>query len=510
MNDQTMMLRLMWKDLQTIKPLLFAATATMLAGNLLAFLFWHQGEMRADTYVGFTYALWFLLPGFTALGVPAMIVGTEEETGTGNWLRTLPVPWQTIARAKLWVAAGAVLFTWLIASGVLALASLGWPEKPQTSVSSVFRVEGFLIFAFFGILLLLLGFACSYLIRSPLLSLLALLPTYFFSVFGVNSLIHYLGIMTWGRAWPQLISLGVGVLLVAWVLQLWLARRRFLLPIHSFVPRAITTLSETHEYRPSRLPVRTQPSQVVSLLWQQLRQTGLLSIALVGISAFLAFTYALTYAAANQYYATGILGLAPGFIVLSASWLGAIVFYGDNVHRRCAFFADRGISPTRVWWTRIAPPAAACLVLLALIGIVALVTYSNHRERLYAESFQSMALMIVMFSFGQLVSQWADRPLLAFLAAPAYAFVSLTPVFYLMQRFHANFAVILLTAPVLLFATWQMTRHWLDGEIQTSYTARVLGYTALAVLMPCLWIAITGDITSTFRYSSTLLMGATP
>jgi hypothetical protein len=195
--------------------------------------------------------------------------------------------------------------------------------------------------------------------------------------------------------------------------------------------------------------------------------------------------------------------------MLSASWLGAIVFYGDNVHRRCAFFADRGISPTRIWWTRIAPPAAACLVLLALIGLIALAAYSNHRERLYWESFQSVALMIVLFAFGQLVSQWADRPLLAFLAAPAYAFISLTPVFYLMHRFDANFAVILLTVPVLLFATWQMTRHWLDGEIQTTYTARVLGYTALAVLMPCIWMAFTGDITPTFR-STSMLTGVTP
>ncbi len=105
MNDKKMLLRLMWKDLQTVKSLLLAATVSIVFGNLLVFLFWHQGEMRADTYVGFTYTLWFLLPGFTALGVPAMIVGTEEETGTGNWLRTLPVSWQTIARAKLWVAA---------------------------------------------------------------------------------------------------------------------------------------------------------------------------------------------------------------------------------------------------------------------------------------------------------------------------------------------------------------------------------------------------------------------
>jgi hypothetical protein len=46
----------------------------------------------------------------------------------------------------------------------------------------------------------------------------------------------------------------------------------------------------------------------------------------------------------------------------------------------------------------------------------------------------------------------------------------------------------LLVVPVLLFASWRLTKHWLEGEVQSAYTVRVLAYTALAVLLPCLWI----------------------
>ncbi len=510
MNHLQMLRRLMWKDIQTIKPLLLAAMGTVLFGNLLGFVLWHQGEMRNDSFVTFSYTLWILLPGFVAFGVPAMIVGTEEETGTANWLRTLPVPWQTIAGAKLWVAVGAVLLTWAFATMVLALMSLGWPDSPRTDVPGVLSVRGILAFAFSGLLLMLLGFACSYLIRSPLIALLVLLPAYYLVVFGFTILVHYLNLSTWVRSWPSLIVLGVGFLLVAWLLQMLLARRRFLLPVGSFVPRAVANLSESREYRPSRLPVHTQPSQVVSLLWQQLRQTGPVSIALVAISTVFAFAYALTYSNANRHNAAGILALCPGFIALSASWLGAIVFYGDNVHRRCAFFADRGISPTRIWWTRMAPPATACLILLALIGIVAAAAYTDARGRLITDSFHAAALMTVMFAFGQLVSQWSERPLLAFFAAPAYAFVCLSPVFYMIEVFDVSFDVIVLTVPVLLFATWQLTSYWLDGQIKAQFTARVLGYTALAVLMPFLWIALTGLMTPGHNFVSTLLLGVMP
>jgi hypothetical protein len=182
--------------------------------------------------------------------------------------------------------------------------------------------------------------------------------------------------------------------------------------------------------------------------------------------------------------------LSPVVTLLSASWFGAIVFYGDSMHRRCSFFADRGVSPTRVWWTRMAPPATACTLLIASEVVLLSTIDSETRDLLLRPLASFTVLITVLFAFGQLVSQWSEKPLLAFLAAPAYACVSLVPVIYLLQRYNANITVTVLTVPVLLLATWRLTGRWLDGEINRGYTARVLGYTAIAVLLPCLWIGL--------------------
>jgi hypothetical protein len=180
-------------------------------------------------------------------------------------------------------------------------------------------------------------------------------------------------------------------------------------------------------------------------------------------------------------------GMAPLLIMMSASWLGAIVFYCDNLHRRCAFFADRGISPTRVWWTRMLPPTIAFLL---LIGSISVIGFSFIETRAGQNTLDFIAMCAVLFAYGQLVSQWTQRPLLAFFAAPAYACVSLAPVFYLLGRAGGPFAAIVLVVPVLLFASWRSTKFWLEGRVQRAYTARVIGYTALAVLLPCLWIGV--------------------
>jgi hypothetical protein len=183
-------------------------------------------------------------------------------------------------------------------------------------------------------------------------------------------------------------------------------------------------------------------------------------------------------------------GISPLFTLLSASWFGALVFYGDNVHRRCSFFADRGISPTRVWWTRLAPPAIACLVLIVSVVLVRFNVQEEVLVQLHGPLVAYMVLLAVLFAFGQLVSQWTQRPLLAFVAAPAYTAVSLLPVAYMLDRYHASFTVTLLSVPVLLLATWRLTGRWLDGKVQHGFTGRVLGYTLIAVLLPCLWIGV--------------------
>jgi hypothetical protein len=277
------------------------------------------------------------------------------------------------------------------------------------------------------------------------------------------------------------VFLGIAVVLWLWLCQRLLARRRLLLPVTNIVSRTALQLPES-DYRPPLLRIGAQPSQVASLLWQQLRQAGPVCICLIGISTLWTLVFAVTSLSPRPLTFVSVVGQTfPAFAILSASWLGAIVFYGDNVNRRCAFFADRGIEPTRIWWTRMVPPALSCIILLLLIaGTAASVGLDDWP--------QFLAVAIVLFAFGQLVSQWVERPLLAFFAAPAYAGVSLAPIAYVMDYFDGDFALILMTVPVLLFASWRLTGRWLENRVKAGYTIRVLAYTGIAVLIPCLWI----------------------
>ncbi len=183
---------------------------------------------------------------------------------------------------------------------------------------------------------------------------------------------------------------------------------------------------------------------------------------------------------------------SPLVVALGSCWLGTLAFYGDNVRRRCAFLADRGLSPSHVWWTRLAP-SALCLALLLSLAISLRFLPANWRwHGIFSNTRNHPALLpsllLVGFAFGQLVGQWVRRPTLAFFGAPAYGLFSCMVLFFLFSIYGSYAWTSILMVPVLLFATWRLTRRWLDDRIDGGFHGRVLAYTALATLMPILAI----------------------
>ncbi len=168
--------------------------------------------------------------------------------------------------------------------------------------------------------------------------------------------------------------------------------------------------------------------------------------------------------------------LAPLIVAIGASWIGGLAFYGDNVRRRCAFFADRGISPTLIWFTRVLVPVLCCVVLvgLALLGGIG----GRHGGIAFA------ALIIVMLSFGQLVGQWMQRPVMTFLAAPAYTAVAAVILVIVLSLYSTYIWMAIWVAPVMLLASWRLCGRWLAGRVDFGYQWRVFAYTALAIAVP--------------------------
>lgn len=475
MNRGIILRRLLWKDVVTILPLFKAALLAVVGLNLSFYALWPE----PTSLVGWSIALWIFLPSVVALGAAAMLVGSEDDSGTMDWLRTLPVRWQDVAASKLWVATAVLLATWVIASLPLYLISLHWeiPYRSQQNIADLFSLSGMLGIGFYALLLMLLGFVATYWIRPAMMALLALVPMYAVVALLFAFAVSYLNLLH-GTGSPEVYGLGGLLLFGVWLLQRWLARRRLLSPKSNVIAQVSSVIDVKGGYRPTRLPVHIRPSEVVSLLWQQVRQIAPVTGTLIAISAF----GSLVLLADVQWR-----GMAWLIVMLSASSLGALAFYGDNRYRRCVFFADRGISPTRVWWTRLLPPVIAFAMLLAIVALAGGINFTYSRD-LGPPTTEMVIMCAVLFAFGQLVSQWSDRPVLAFFAAPAYTAISLMPVFYLASRLGSQLWPVLLVIPVLFFASWRLTRSWLEGHNYSTYSLRVIAYTALAVALPCLWI----------------------
>ena len=177
MPRPAVMKSLLWKDGKSIWALVLAIWTGILVFNLFAFLINALTQPVQD--IQFYICVWILLPNLVALGAPALLVGSEEETGTLNWLRTLPVPARKVVDSKFVVSLASVLSTWLLSTLVMALIYMGW-DTPRASMpafaSDMFSVSGIATSLWFTMMLLLSGFITAYLIRSPIAALLTLIP----------------------------------------------------------------------------------------------------------------------------------------------------------------------------------------------------------------------------------------------------------------------------------------------------------------------------------------------
>jgi hypothetical protein len=83
------------------------------------------------------------------------------------------------------------------------------------------------------------------------------------------------------------------------------------------------------------------------------------------------------------------------------------------------------------------------------------------------------------------------------MAAPAYAVVCLLPMVYVLEEMRfGSFATMIFAVPILLFASWRLTRPWLEGQNGPAQVVQAIGYTLLAIAVPCL-MAIGGRVVST-------------
>ena len=165
--------------------------------------------------------------------------------------------------------------------------------------------------------------------------------------------------------------------------------------------------------------------------------------------------------------------VAAGIANLSMTAIPCLTFYGDSVRGRANFFADRGISPTLVWLTRVS--VTAFFALIVIVGCAIAVG---------GDAYFLVPVMISGYALCVLVSQWVSRAALVFFAAPAVLTFCALPLAMLLEQHAAWTPILLVSAAFLLFASWRLTADWMSRSKGQRYGWRYARACVVAVAIP--------------------------
>ncbi len=407
--------RLAWKEFRFLRD--FAGTLLIVG---LCFVSLAVGAeaveapeiFRASAHMLTLIALKFF-PALCALGCGASLFAAEKEENTRDLLRAMPVTAGSLLVGKLAAAAGLTLALGVVlhvyaASWQMMLTSVvPWESQPAAGH------WGRTLYQYWWLgPIVCLGWStfCSLFLSRAIHAaalatvLMVVVEILASSVDTEQTIAH--SRLDW-EIWRVILS---GLLLLSSVVLVhrWLGTKR---AGHS---AAASTMEEASYHRPASAWWR--------LVWQAARgNLWALLAPVVLVSAFHLFT--IQHTTAQQDY--GWLMVHHGLL---ATLLGCGVFHGDQSGQQFRFFAQQGVSPGKIWWSRQLWGMAVLLVAgLAMLWlpVVWQTTASVNRvqslDELASRTFlgitgRSLLPLIWLggYAVGQWASLWISRGLLAY------------------------------------------------------------------------------------------------
>lgn len=491
--------RLMWKDARALFTLTTATLLAVLGFNALLVLADVMIRLDGQAREMFTVMIWLLTPMLVAMGAAPVLVGGEEESGSLAWLRSLPTSWLQIVTSKLLVSAAVLVSLWcvatLCAAGVSVLLRISWDRlSPASGPGEPIAIMVAGVFAL-GLGVMLVSFMTSFAFKSPITALIMVIPLLVGAliVFGyVNRFLLLSLVPESERAAFAITAVSVvAELCVLLVLMFASAYYRLRLPRGGWKRPSVDPTAAAR-YRPPS-PLLAAPSEYLPFVGRPSPRRALLFSAaqpirwhLVGLSACGAIAGIFLMVLPRPFY--GVL-LTTFYLVLVM--IAALTFYADAVGDRCRFLYDRGISPTLVWWSRLTV-TGTCVGIVASIAAVAMWLSSQVAAFTAGVPFISgptiralLCGVVAGFAILQLVSQWSPRPALTFFAGPI-AFSMVAGFLAILLSFYPDaYPVLLLSAGVLLFASWWLMPFWMNRRTrEVRYVLPMLAAIALAALLP--------------------------
>lgn len=470
-ESTTPMRHLIWKDERSIRALVIAILVSVVVMNLFALLYFVTERPNDGSVEGLTSAIAILLPNLFALGVGPTLVGTEKETGTFDWLRTLPVSWHKIVTSKLLVAFTGLLGIGLLSTSIFGLQMFLWNHLADLNMDVPSRQQvAFLVasFVWWSFSLLIIGFVMSMLFRSPIAAVLAMLPTMVLvlmaSAFTTEQILRFGGASQWmlmNRATTgqcvAIIGVHLASLLLMVVILYGLSYRRLCCaPARSNLFKTAFASEQITDFRPTAAVSLAQPSVVKAMTWQQYRQTAWIAVpaTLLVVSACLLDS--------DRGLGSNVFGaLSYAVIFLSVSILGSTTFYADAVNRRCAFFADRGIHESVFWISRVSVSTIYFLICMSAVcfwGGNSVIAKIDNWHGLLVSS------IAVTWASGLFASLIVKRPVLGFFVGPLIVTAFQMVLFQYYYRHQKEVWTIVFIAPILVFSTLPLMQRWMEGN----------------------------------------------
>lgn len=513
-NETSWTKALLWKEFRQVMPLMLTVLGLGFGILLIILVTATFGSQKGLTYHNGFWFLFLSMPMMYATGVGILLVGTEKESRSMQWMRSLPVSAKYIAWSKLVVALVTLALVWLIAGASWAGFASFLGENPLKSQSmdiySMSAGDALLpTYMMVSLFLCLSGLAFAWRFESQILSLVMLIPAalaVWFVAYGLSSYVtaskssfEFRNVADTGL---YLASLAIGSTIA--VVYGWHASQRQLAALAAPAHESATSVwapelfgaasangaqSEARSAEAWTLWPSVTP--ISGMLWQMIRQNwvwwSLISIASLVVLAVGVGLH--TFGALDTIDDDWIFWLLFPIGLLSGL-LGVLAFQSDGIEQRVRFYADRGVSPTVLWCTRHWIPVTM------LLG-VAVVRYSTLRlyrpqnpPLILVDTMALLAVSLAAYIVGQWVSQFIKSPILSAIVLPAVLLTNLAYCIFAIVAMETPWWLLIPSFAIIAISTWWMMRPWMERRIDWKYYLQHGGFVlaALAIpLAPGLW-----------------------
>jgi hypothetical protein len=495
---------LLWKEFRQVVPLI---TAVLIGGFGLLLMILVLSALTSKRSFSFDRSYWYLflsMPMMYATGVGIMLVGTEKESRSLQWMRSLPICPKQIAWNKLVVAMGTLALVWLIAltAWCAFVSAVGGDPRAIGSIDpGQSDMAGWLLVTYFlmSLFLSLAGLAFAWRFQSQFLALALLVPAALALWLPAYGLANYLSNKNYSLETQRFIDAGLYLLSLAigcvgFLAYGWRVSQRELAafepPVGTSGVTSLVQDASASERRSSEAwMLWPRVSPITGMLWQMVRQNGIwwIAYASVGIVLLVLCSRSSLLNRSSDLSDT-LLGFLYIPMAILSGWLGILAYHSDGIQQRVRFYADRGVSPTLYWCTRHWMPVT---LMLGLCLIRYLTNFGSSGTPLdLVDAFGFLAILLASYCVGQWVSQFVKSPTIAAISAPMALLAMFAYCLFAILGMESPWWLLIATFGILAISTFWMMRPWMERRIDWKYYLQHSGFLFAALtipLLPGLW-----------------------